>query len=72
MKRISNSLNSATSETGGVEIKRLGAGMGDWRAYEEFGRTAARVVGWIVTGIVGIACLIGIAAIFYFAMGLTK
>lgn len=46
--------------------------MGDWRAYEEFGRTGARVVGWIVTGIVGIACLIGMTAIFYFAMGLTK
>ena len=72
MKRIINSLNSATSETGGVEIKRLGAGMGDWRAYEEFARTAARVVAWIVAGVVGAACLIGTAAILYSAMGLTK
>src|ERR1700733_5543400 len=54
MKRTINSLNSATSEAGGVEIKRLEAGMGDWRAYEEFARTVVRVVGWIVAGIVGI------------------
>jgi hypothetical protein len=68
MKRIINSLNSATSETDGVRIKRLEAGMGDWRAYEEFARTAARLVAWIVTGIVGAACLIGMVAILYSAM----
>jgi hypothetical protein len=65
-------LNSATSETGGVEIKRLEAGMGDWRAYEEFARTGVRLVRWIVTGIVGIACLIGLIAILYFSMVPTR
>jgi hypothetical protein len=42
--------------------------MGDWRAYEEFAQTAARLVAWIVAGVVGAACLIGTAAILYSAM----